>query len=452
MIARLVPVVTPAEMALVDEAAPEPVDELIARAGVALAAEALRMLGGTYGRRVLVVAGKGNNGADGRVAAARLAARGVRVQVLDAADAPAVLPTCDLVIDAAYGTGFRGAYRAPDPRAARVLACDIPSGVDGLTGACDPDAVRAECTLTFAALKPGLLLEPGRTRAGRVVVADIGLDVSAARAHLVGDADVGAWLPTRPVDTHKWRSAVWVVGGSAGMSGAPVLAATAAARAGAGYVRLSSPGVPGPLPGAPIEVVGTELPEGGWADDVLSSSERFRALVVGPGLGRHGAAEVRRVVAEAVVPVVVDGDGLRALGTDCARAGHPTTILTPHDGEFEGLCGHPPGADRVDAARQLAAATNAVVLLKGPTTVVAAPDGEVLLVTAGDARLATAGTGDVLSGTIAALVAQGLDPFHAAAAGAHLHGRAANLGPAHGLVAGDVAQALPAAIAQVRGE
>jgi hydroxyethylthiazole kinase-like uncharacterized protein yjeF len=450
MIARLLPVVTPEEMAAVDAAAPEPVEALIRRAGAALAAEARRMLGGTYGRRVVVVAGKGNNGADGRVAAERLEARGVRVEVVEAADGLTTLPRADLVIDAAYGTGFRGAYEAPEVGGVPVLACDVPSGVDGLTGEADPGSVTADRTTTFAALKPGLLFEPGRARAGVVAVADIGLDVGGARTHLVEDGDVAAWFPARPADTHKWRSAVWVVGGSPGMTGAPVLAATAAARAGAGYVRLSSPGGEGPLPGAPIEVVGSPLDEHGWADDVLAGAQRFRALVIGPGLGDRGAAEVRRVVAEAIAPVVVDGDGLRALGTDCVRAGHPTTILTPHDGEFERLAGHRPGADRIDAARRLAEATNAVVLLKGPTTVVAAPSGAVLLVAAGDARLATAGTGDVLSGTIAALCAQGLDPFHAAAAGAHLHGRAALLGPQHGLVASDVAQALPQALAVAR--
>lgn len=432
-------------MAAIDAVAPEPVDVLIGRAGAALAAEARRMLGGTYGRRVVVVAGKGNNGNDGRVAAERLRRVGVRTAVVPPGPGP--LPPCDLVIDAAYGTGFRGTYDAPDPGPAPVLACDIPSGVDGLTGEVSAGAVRADRTVTFAALKPGLLLGAGRHRAGAVTVADIGLDCARARAHLVEPADVARWLPARPPDAHKWRTAVWVVGGSPGMTGAPVLAATAAARAGAGYVRLSSPGVPPPLPGAPVEVVGTPLDASGWAEAVLAGVERFRAVVVGPGLGDHGAGEVRRLVAESIVPVVVDGDGLRALGTDCARAGHPTTVLTPHDGEFERLSGHRPGPDRIDAARRLAAATNAVVLLKGPTTVVARPDGEVLVVTAGDARLATAGTGDVLSGVIAALLARGLDPFRAAAAGAFLHGTAAALGPADGLIASDVAAALPAALA-----
>lgn len=440
------PVVTPEEMAAIDASAPEPVEVLIDRAGAALAAEARRMLGGTYGRRVVVVAGKGNNGNDGRVAAERLRRRGVRVLVLDAASAPPVLPPCDLVIDAAYGTGFRGAYTAPATDAP-VLACDIPSGVDGLTGAADDGAVVADRTLTFAALKPGLLFS---RRTGPVTVADIGLDCSRARAHLVTSSDVAAWLPARPADAHKWRTAVWVVGGSPGMTGATVLAASAAARAGAGYVRLSSPGIDPPLPHAPIELVGTALPASHWVDEVLNGVERFRAVVVGPGLGDRGAADVKRLVAESIVPVVVDGDGLRALGTDCVRAGHPTTVLTPHDGEFERLSGHRPGADRIDAARNLAAATNAVVLLKGPTTVVAGPDGQVLLVTAGDARLATAGTGDVLSGIIAALVARGLDPFRAAAAGAFLHGTAASLGPADGLVAADLVGSLPGALARLQ--
>jgi NAD(P)H-hydrate epimerase len=197
------------------------------------------------------------------------------------------------------------------------------------------------------------------------------------------------------------------------------------------------------LPGAPVEVVGTVIAEHGWAEDVLAGAERFRSLVVGPGLGDRGAADVRRVVAEAIVPVVVDGDGLRALGTDCVRAGHPTTVLTPHDREFERLCGHRPGPDRIDASRRLADATNAVVLLKGPTTIVARPGGDVLVVAEGDARLATAGTGDVLSGTIAALIARGADPFHAAAAGAFVHARAARSGPREGVVASDIPAALP---------
>src|SRR3954466_8169413 len=200
-------------MAAIDRVAPEPVDVLIGRAGHAIALRALSMLGGAYGRRVVVVAGKGNNGNDGREAARRLRQRGARVEVLDAATlSPGErLAPCDLVIDAAYGTGFRGEYDAPDPGDALVLAVDIPSGVNGLTGEADAGAVQADVTVTFAALKPGLVFHPGRTLAGRVAVADIGLDCSRATVELVEAADVAEWLPERPPETHKWRSAVWVV-------------------------------------------------------------------------------------------------------------------------------------------------------------------------------------------------------------------------------------------------
>src|SRR5262245_7407351 len=225
------PIVTPEEMAAIDRDAPEPVEVLIGRAGMAVMRHAIRMMGGAYGRRVVVVAGKGNNGNDGRDAATRLRARGVRVEVIDASSAEgARLPRADLVVDAAYGTGFRGDYHAPDPGGAPVLAVDIPSGVNGLTGEAGDDAVNADETVSFAALKPGLVLQPGRERAGRVHVADIGLDVSRARAHLLDAADVARWLPTRPAETHKWRAAIWIVAGSPGMTGAAALAAHGAQR------------------------------------------------------------------------------------------------------------------------------------------------------------------------------------------------------------------------------
>ena len=443
----MIPVLTPEEMAAVDVAAPEPVEVLIERAGAAVAREALDLLGGAYGRRVVVVAGKGNNGNDGRVAATRLRRRGVRVTVVDAAAAPAVVPPCDLVVDAAYGTGFRGTWSPPDPGAAPVLAVDIPSGVDGRTGQAEGEVLAAERTVTFAALKPGLLLRRGPELAGEVVVADIGLDVGTGSAALVEDDDVAAWLPSRPREAHKWQAAVWVVAGSPGMTGAATLAARGAQRIGAGYVRLSTPGGD-PGAGAPVEAVGTALPAEGWAAEVLDGAGRFAALVVGPGLGRDEgtAAEVRRLVAESPVPVVVDGDGLSALGERPALPA--TTVLTPHDGEYARLTGSPPGPDRLLAATELARTAGGIALLKGSTTVVAGGD-RTLLTTTGDARLATAGTGDVLSGAIGGLLAQGLDPARAAAAGAHLHGRAAALGPARGLVAGDLPDLLPLTLAAV---
>jgi NAD(P)H-hydrate epimerase len=283
-----------------------------------------------------------------------------------------------------------------------------------------------------------------------VSVADIGLDTSRARVHVVEPADVAAWLPARPAVSHKWKAAVWAVAGSPGMSGAAVLAARGAQRAGAGYVRLTSPGAATGDSRAPIEVVVHEAASRGWADHVVAGAARFRAVVVGPGLGPDVSVDdVRRAVAGLGIPTVVDGDGLTALGGDVARFARPTTILTPHDGEFERLTGAPPGADRIAAARSLAAATGAIALLKGPTTVVAEPGGSVLLSTSGDERLATAGTGDVLAGVIAALSARGLDPFRAAAAGAFLHGRAGTLGWPRSLVAGDLPDLVATVIADL---
>lgn len=444
------PVLTPAEMTVVDSEAADPTEVLIERAGFAVAVAGADLMGGTYGRRVVVVAGKGNNGADGRVAARVLRRWGARVEVIDAANEPKSVPSCDLLIDAAYGTGFRGEYRSPDPGAAAVLAVDIPSGVDGLTGRAGDGAVWADATVTFAALKPGLLLGEGPDRSGAVHVADIGLDVARAGCHLVDDADASAWLPTRPRSAHKWQAAVLVAAGSPGMSGAAHLVSAAALRAGAGYVRLAVPGET--APGGPIEAVAAAVPAEGWHRAVLEGAERFGCLAVGPGLGRSEstAADVRAVVRDAPVPVVVDADGLNVLGSASDAAGiirhrKGPTLLTPHDGEFERLAGHPPGDDRIAAAAGLAQATGATVLLKGSTTVVAGPSGEVLLSASGSTRLATAGTGDVLTGVCAALMAQGLDPMRAAAIGAHLHGRAAGLGPAHGLVAGDLIDLLPSA-------
>src|SRR4051812_24800332 len=292
-------------MKAADEAAPEPVEGLIERAGAAVARTAGSMLGGTYGRRVVVVAGKGNNGADGRAAAAILERRGVRVALVDAAAGLLTLPASDLVIDAAYGTGFHGEYHPPDPGRAPVLAVDVPSGPE----------LRADVTVTFAALKPALLLGDGPERAGRVEVAALGLDVSRTRMHVVEDLDVDAGLPPRPSNGHKWQTAVFVAAGSPGMLGAPMLVSHAAMRAGAGYVRL---GVPGGEPGdtPPSEVVAVPVPADRWDEAVLPELDRVRALVVGPGLGRSDAttAAVRSLLAAAPVPAVVDADGLNALG------------------------------------------------------------------------------------------------------------------------------------------
>ncbi|MEO5837765.1 MAG: NAD(P)H-hydrate dehydratase [Acidimicrobiales bacterium] len=452
----MIPIVTPDEMAAIDAAATEPVEVLIERAGAAVARQAIALLGGVYGRSVAVVEGAGNNGNDGRVAARRLRSRGARVIEIAATAAPAQLPEVDLVIDAAYGTGLKRPYDAPARVGAPlVLAVDIPSGVDGATGEVRGTPMPADLTVTFAALKPGLLFQPARALCGEIVIADIGLDVSRAQAHLVAVGDVVAALPPRDPTTHKWRRATWVIGGSPGMTGAPQLAAMGAARAGAGYIRISVPGDAHAVGLTPIEAVQVSV----GLDLVIDPDEvgRVQSMIIGPGLGRSPALTeaVCRCVATLDVALVVDGDALVALGARVGEIVRPRarpTVLTPHDGEYRALMGFAPGADRIDAARALARESGAVVLLKGPTTVVADEHGAALVVLGGDARLATAGTGDVLSGIIGALLAQGVDALAAAGVGAYLHGAAAMSCPPFGMIAGDVAHALPAVLSRLLGD
>lgn len=450
----MIPVVTPDEMRAVDAAAPQPVEELISRAGGHVARVALEMLGGSYGRRVVVVAGKGNNGADGREAARRLRRRGVRVSVIDAASAPRRLPPCDLVIDAAYGTGFHGEHLCPEPGEAMVLAVDVPSGIDGLTGSAHGRPVTADVTVCMQALKPGLLLGRGPDHAGEVVVVDLGLDVSSSSIGVVQAHDVAASWPVRPVDAHKWASAVYVCAGSTGMPGAAHLAALGAQRSGAGMVRVATRADVDVA--TPLEAVGRELPAHGWADTVLAEVGRFGSLVVGPGLGRDETtvSEIRRLLVAAPVPAVVDADALFALGSSKDAAGllaqrHQPTVLTPHAGEFARLFGSPDGDDLLGETRRLAAEVGAVVALKGPVTVIAEPTGEVRMVTHGDQRLATAGTGDVLAGVVGTALARGADPLEGMAAAAWVHAEAAHHGAPSGLVAGDVADALPEVLSAV---
>jgi len=475
------PVVTPTEMAEADRRAiaggtPEAV--LVERAGSAVAHHALRMLGGSYGRRVVVVCGKGNNGADGVVAARELGARGVGVDLYalaDGVDASALtrsLARAHLAIDAMFGTGFRGSLTGDAAAGAAafadahvsVLAVDIPSGVDGATGAVEGDAVRARETICFAARKPGLLFEPGRTHAGRVHVADIGIPIGTPRVWVLEAADL--WLPQRAPTDHKWSAGLLVVGGSTGMIGAPLMAARAAARTGAGMVVCGLPGRAAAAQASGEEIVTRALPttadgalDADAAGEVLKDIARFRALALGPGLGRDGATQlaVRKLVAECPHPIVVDADGLNALAADPGAfdarhaAGHPTAILTPHAGEYARLAGREVGPDRVGAACELAARLQAIVLLKGPGTVVAAPDGDAIINTTDGPALATAGTGDVLTGVVGGLLAHGVDPFHAAATGAYVHGRAATAaGHPDELVASDLIEALPRTLERLR--
>ncbi len=432
-------------------------ETLVQRAGTAVTHAALRLLGGGYGAHVVVIAGKGSNGADARVAAHGLSRRGAKVTVIGAADLPPFLPACDLVIDGAYGTGFHGTFDMPElPPGTPVLAIDIPSGVDADTGAASGSAVRADVTVTFAAAKPGLLQGDGPAHCGSVQVVDIGIGVGTPQAALLEDADIAPLLPARARDGHKWKAAVGIAAGSTGMEGAAVLCSLGALRSGSGMVRLGSPG--NPTSTQPVEVVRMTLPPGDWSDTFLEGVAKCGAVVIGPGLGTDETTKqaVRTVIQKVGVPLVIDADGLNALGgADEARAllaqRTAPTVLTPHDGEYTRLAGHTPGTDRLAAARALADRLGAIVLLKGPLTVVATNQDrtpDVLLSAAGVTALATAGTGDVLSGVIGAFLARGVPAHAAAALAAHVHGRAAALGSKEGLVAGD----LPALVSRVLTE
>ncbi len=490
------PVLTPAAMREADRrtiAAGVDENVLIDRAGRAVAWHARTMLGGTYGRRVVVLCGKGNNGNDGRVAARVLARWGARVTLCDVespltvAQLQRALDECDLAIDAMYGSGFRGEltgmavtidaelYRAP-----KILAVDIPSGVDGATGEIRGaglvgGAVLAHETLALAALKPGLLFEPGRFHAGRVTVADIGVDVGAVDIWNWTCVDAALAPLERWPQEHKWSSAVLVVGGSKGMSGAPLLAARAAQRSGSGMVVVASPHQCESTSWAP-EVVFRSVPaapDGAMldnaAEELLNDIGRFSALVVGPGLGRMRSSQrvVRSIVATAPIPVVIDADALHALSPDFAElrirsnAGLPPAILTPHAGEYRALSGREIGSDRIEAARWLAVETQSIVLLKGPGTVIASPHGFTAVVANGGSELATAGSGDALCGIISAMCAQlgtataspasADDVVMAVASAVWVHGDAAQrtrLGPS--MTASDLIETIPATLHALR--
>ncbi len=426
----MIPVVSVDEMAAFDAAAMEATshDELVRRAGYALAMGARRLLGTLSGRRVCVLAGPGSNGADGQVCAAVLRRRGAKVWVVAPNAEREELEGAELVIDAAYGTGLSRDYLAPEvPEGALVLACDLPSGLDGDTGAAHGRPLTADATVTMAAIKSGLLLSEGPELAGRLEVAEIGIPTPGVEMGLIEDADLSE-IPVRQRSDHKWSAAVVALSGSAGMEGAAALCAEGALHAGAGMVRVVTTGE---LEALPVEVVARQVEGAQLAEVTLAEAQRAGAIIIGPGLGQEPVAQaaVRQVLEHRSAPVVLDADGLSAVGTldELARLvalRTPGVVCTPHDGELARLLGRFVGPDRLERLRDAAAQSGAVFLSKGPTTLIVAPSGAARFVTAGTPALATAGTGDVLAGVIAALMARGLEPFEAAALGAQLHGTA----------------------------
>ena len=388
----MIPIVTPEEMAAIDAAAPEPVDVLIERAGAAVARAALDgCWAGPTGAGSSCSPGKGNNGNDGRAAAARLAAGACACTVVDAADAPGVaarLPTSSSTPPTAPASAATFAPRPGPSRATPVLAVDIPSGVDGLTGEARGRPLRRRRAPSRSPRSsPASCSRTGRRSP---VTSTSPTSVSTCRrARPISSrpATSAAWLPGPPADGHKWQAPVWIVAGSPGMTGAAHLARRGAQRAGAGYVRLSSPGV-GRRPAAPDRGPSACRCPPSAGPRTCSATTSTGSGRWPSGRARHGdgtAAEVRSLVAEAeALPVVVDGDGLTALGTVRGRDRCPGSLGAtggPHPARRRGRAalGHAPGPDRIAVARELAARTGAVVLLKGSTTVVADPGGEVLV-------------------------------------------------------------------------
>jgi NAD(P)H-hydrate epimerase len=455
---RLEPLVTAEETRRAEQAHEGSLDELMERAGTAVARVVLARFPG----RVAVVCGGGNNGGDGRVCARVLREAGRDVTVVEGLGD---LGEPDVVVDALLGIGLKEAPREDAARMIErinasgkpVVAIDVPSGVDASTGEVSGAAVRATVTVTFAAAKVGLAIAPGRAHAGSVQVAAIGL-ATPEHEHALVPATVLAGVPRKHRSSTKYRAgSVLVVGGSRGLMGAPMLTALAAFRADAGYVGIAAPESSLPvIESRLLEAVKWPLPEdsGGRllaraSDAVLEAAERADAIALGPGLGRtDGTRQLVRVLLERLeLPVVVDADALWEL-EPIARAA--PTVLTPHSGELARLLGataEEVDAHRLQAVRRAASIYGAVVLLKGADTLVAAPRTGLYVAGYGQPSLATAGSGDVLTGIVAAFLAKGLEPQLAAAAAAVAHGLASRLAePQLGLVASDLLPALQRAL------
>ncbi|MFJ3618987.1 NAD(P)H-hydrate dehydratase [Streptomyces iakyrus] len=455
-----------------------PEGALMQRAAAGLAAACADLLGRVYGSRVVLLVGSGDNGGDALYAGARLARRGAGVtavllaperthaaglaalrraggRVARAGEGEALVEGADLVLDGIVGIGGKGGLR-PDavPLAAAagrsrgaVVAVDLPSGVDADTGEVHGIAVQADLTVTFGTHKPGLLIDPAREYAGSVRLVDIGLELPAEpELEALQHEDVARLLPVPRAESDKYRrGVVGIAAGSARYPGAAVLAVSGALRGGAGAVRYVGPAG---------DAVIARFPETLVSDQGPKQAGRVQAWVVGPGAG-DDAATVAEVLA-ADVPVLIDADGLRLADAEVVRGRRAPTLMTPHAGEAAALLGVERGeveGGRLAAVRELARRYGATVLLKGSTTLVADSGGGAMRVNpTGTGWLATAGSGDVLSGLGGSLLAAGLSAVDAGSAGAYLHGLAGRLA-AEGAPVGahDVADALPEAWRNVVG-
>jgi ADP-dependent NAD(P)H-hydrate dehydratase / NAD(P)H-hydrate epimerase len=428
------------------------VEELMARAGRAVAEEAMRRF--PDARRFVAVCGGGANGGDGRIA----------VHVLHSAGRDALasddVSGADVIVDALFGTGFHGEPREDAARkiaainaaGVPVVAVDLPSGVNASTGEVAGACVDATVSVTMHGRKVGLEVAPGRFHAGDVVVADIGLEAAETEHGLV-TAEILEQVPRKRADQNKYTAGtVLIVGGSRGLTGAPSLAAEAAFRADAGYVAVAVPDSTLPVfEQRLLEAVKLPCPEDDGkispraVDPIVEFAGKAGAVALGPGLGRGpGPKEVvARLLAELEVPVIVDADGLFAL-EPFERAA--PTVLTPHEGELGRLLGEQSSwvaAHRLESVKRGVERFGCVCLLKGADTLVASPDRGVWVCSLGTPALATAGSGDVLTGVVAAFLAKGLEARLAAGAAATACQLASKQIPQAGAVAGDVVSALP---------
>jgi hydroxyethylthiazole kinase-like uncharacterized protein yjeF len=487
---------TTGEMARADRLAiasgvPGPI--LMERAGRAVASCAQKLA--NTEKQLLIVCGPGHNGGDGYVAARLLAGRGYRVDVAQLGDqaqlrgdaagaarawegpvfpADAVAPAAyDLIIDGLFGAGLardlegesRSLVERINASGRPVIAIDVPSGLDGNTGQVRGVAIRANETVTFVRRKPGHLLLPGRVLCGRLHVADIGIEDSlveaiAPRLWINGPALFERLLRAPSISAHKYRRGhIVIVSGGIERSGAARLAATAALRAGAGLVTVATPADALAVHASALTAVMVHMAEGVDGLDDYLADERLNAVVIGPGTG-VGTETARKTLAVLARKraAVLDADALtsfegeaEALGKAITAAARPV-VLTPHDGEFARLFRNMPPVlqplSKVERARAAAAIVNGVVVLKGPDTVIAAPDGRAAVNENGTPWLATAGSGDVLSGVIGGLLAQGHGGFEAACAGVWLHAAAGEEIGA-GLIAEDLPHALPQVLRRV---
>ncbi|MEG6586820.1 NAD(P)H-hydrate dehydratase [Dendrosporobacter sp. 1207_IL3150] len=484
---------------------------LMENAGVEVVKTIETMIGSLANKKICVFVGKGNNGGDGLVASRHLSNQGAKVKVFllgginelqgaakinydilckmgidivevanerDWDKMKIASAFADCLVDSLLGLGYKGELSSSMKKTIGIIneahkpvvAVDIPSGVNADTGQIATSAVKASYTMTFGLPKPGLLLYPGASFAGEILVSDIGIpnclltDVNI-RQNLITVSDVRAKMIKRLPDAHKGNCGkVLVLAGSKGLTGAAVLTSTAALRSGAGLVTLAvAETLHDILETKLTEVMTVPLPDLGNGsigkealESILEIAKKCDVLAIGPGLGTHEETKtlVQEIILQSDIPLIIDADAITAIAScgDILTKASALPVITPHPGEMSRLIGLSPdevNQDRIYVARQAAELFGSIVVLKGARSIVAFPDGEVYINISGNAGMATGGTGDVLTGIISAMVAQGLDSHTAAIIGVYIHGLAGDIAAKSGMIgllAGDIINSIPSAL------